>query len=174
VRKNEQVCCPLAEPRKKIALAIIGHPKVGKTEIIRLLRKNSESQGLITKLKSSNSEFIFWEHQTSSVEPQRLEIFSRSFLQNSEPFHRYLLIVTDSKRESIDQVKYSLGFLRESFPDTRFAIVANKQDLEGSLGKSRIEKTTRYPTLAITATDPKNRPRLVNFLSYLVGFDVGL
>jgi signal recognition particle receptor subunit beta len=160
--------------KKEITLAIIGESKVGKTSIIRLLNGDSGDYGVRTVLESSEAVFIFWELQTSSFEPQRLEIFARSFIRNSKPFHRYLLIVTDSTREDVNRVRYSLRFLREAFPDTRFAIVANKQDLNDSLAKTHIEKLTKLPTLEISATDTQNQSRLINFLSYLIGFDVRL
>jgi signal recognition particle receptor subunit beta len=164
----------LTRTTKKIAIAIIGEPQVGKTNLIRLLDKDAESRGTSTILKSSNTVFEFWELQTSSSKPENLEIFSRSFLQRSEPFNRYLLIVTDSTREDVNQIKYSLGFLRKSFPNTRLAIIANKQDMHESLSKTHIEKMTKLPTLEISTKDPQHRSRFVNFLSYLIGFDVGL
>ena len=155
-------------------MAIIGEPQVGKTELIQLLNDKAEVNGLTTKLRSNESVFAFWEFQTSSSAPEKLEIFSRSFLKNSKPFHRYLFVVTDSTLDDVNRIKYSLRFLRESFPDTRFAIIANKQDLDESLSKSRIEKMTNLPTLEISAINPENRSRLVNFLSYLANFDTGL
>ena len=168
------VCLPLTETKRELALAIIGDPRVGKTSLIRLLNKEAGGVGTTTTINSTEANYIIWELQTSSFEPQRLEIFANSFVMNSKPFHRYLLIVTDSTNEDIDQVKYSLRFLRESFPDTRFAIVANKQDMNNSLNRSQIEKITKLPTLEISATDTGNRSRFVNFLSYLFGFDVRL
>jgi signal recognition particle receptor subunit beta len=164
----------LTEPVREIAIAIIGEPQVGKTELIHLLNDKAESNGIATRLKSNDFDFAIWELQTSSSAPEKLEIFSKSFLRNSRPFHRYLLIVTDSTREDVSHIKYSLRFLRESFPETRFAIVANKQDLDESLSKSHIEKMTNLPTLEISAIDPENRTRLVNFLSYLIGSYTGL
>jgi signal recognition particle receptor subunit beta len=164
----------LTDSAKDIAVAIIGEPQVGKTELIQLLNDKAEINGLTTKLKSKESAFVFWEFQTSSSAPEKLEIFSRSFLQNSKPFHRYLLIVTDSTVDDVNRIKYSLRFLRESFSDTRFAIIANKQDLDGSISKSRIEKMTNLPTLEISAIDPQNRSRLVNFLSYLTDSEIAL
>ncbi|MFX0055360.1 MAG: hypothetical protein ACFFAX_10695 [Promethearchaeota archaeon] len=161
-------------PTREIAVAIIGEPQVGKTQLIQLLNDDAESSGITTKLKSKDFVFTFWELQTSSSAPEKLEIFARSFIQNSRPFHRYLLIVTDSTSEDVNRIKYSLRFLRESFPDTRFSIVANKQDLDGSLNKSRIETMTNLPTLEISAMNPENRIRLVNFLSYLIESDTGL
>ncbi len=147
---------------------------MGKTELIRLLNEEAQSRGTTTKIKSKNAIFEFWELQTSSFEPEKLAIFSQSFLQSSEPFHRYLLIVTDSSREDVNQITYALKFLRTSFPDTRIAIIANKQDQGNTLSKTHIEKMINLPTLEISATIPQNRSRLVNFLSYLLGFDVGL
>ncbi|MFX1369901.1 MAG: Rab family GTPase [Promethearchaeota archaeon] len=164
----------MTEGKKDIALAVIGEPGVGKTSLIRLLNKEIEGADKPITINSKDAVYVFWELQTSSFEPQRLEIFARSFIMNSKPFHRYLLIVTDSTMEDVTRVKYSLGFLRESFPDTRFAIVANKQDKSDSLGKTQIEKMTRLPTLEISAADTQNRSRLVNFLSYLLGSDASL
>lgn len=153
-------------------MAIIGEPQVGKTELIGLLNDKTESNGLATKLRSKDADFVFWEFQTSSSTPEKLEIFSRSFLQNSKPFHRYLLIVTDSTVDDVNRIKYSLRFLRALFPDTRFAIIANKQDLGGSLSKPHIEKMMNLPTLEISAIDFQNRSRLVNFLSYLTDSEI--
>ncbi|MFW9886803.1 MAG: GTPase domain-containing protein [Candidatus Thorarchaeota archaeon] len=164
----------MTEPIREIAIAIIGEPQVGKTELIHLLNDKAESSGIATRLKSKDFDFAIWELQTSSSTPEKLEIFSRSFLRDSRPFYRYLLIVTDSTKEDVSHIKYSLRFLRESFPETRFAIVANKQDLDESLSKSHIEKMTNLPTLEISAIDPENRTRLVNFLSYLIGSYTGL
>jgi signal recognition particle receptor subunit beta len=164
----------MKEETKKTAVAFIGEPLVGKTELIRLLTIREENTKNKTTLKTENAVFDFWEFQTSSINPEKLEIFARSFLQESKPFHRYLLIVSDSSMEDINQIKYALNYLRKLFTDTRLAIIANKQDLESSLPKSRIEKMVKLPTLEISTKDPQNRSRLVNFLSYLIGFDTGL
>ncbi|MFW9848265.1 MAG: hypothetical protein ACFFF4_03950 [Candidatus Thorarchaeota archaeon] len=164
----------MTEKTKQIAVALIGEPQVGKTELMRLLDVKAKRKGIRTSLKTKKADIVFWEFQTSSIKPEKLEIFARSFLQESKPFHRYLLMVSDSTLEDINQIKYGLQYLRNLFTDTRLAIIANKQDLESSLPKSRIEKMTNLPTLEISTLDPQNRSKLVNFLSYLTGFDIGL
>ncbi len=164
----------MTEETKQIAVALIGEPLVGKTELIRLLDMKAENTGIRIPLKTKKADIIFWEFQTSSINPEKLEIFARSFIQESKPFQRYVLIVSDSTMEDVNKIKYALQHLKRLFPDTRLAVVANKQDLESSLPKSRIETMTNLPTLEISTKDPQNRSRMVNFLSYLTGFDTGL
>jgi signal recognition particle receptor subunit beta len=159
---------------RNIAIAIIGKVGVGKTSIVRLLDESVKSPGTTYVVSTKDTIYTFWELQTSSYEPTKLEVFSSSFLRGSAPFDRFLLITTDSTREDVDEIKYSLRFLRESFPDTRFAIIANKQDFADRLSASRIEKMTNLPTLETSAIDISQRNRLVNFISYLIGSDSGL
>ncbi len=159
---------------RTIAIATIGKVGVGKTSIVRLLDESARSRGTTHVVDAKDTVYTFWELQTSSYEPTKLEVFSSSFLRGTKPFERFLFIITDSTRENLNEVKYSLRFLRESFPDTRFAIIANKQDLPRRLPASRIEKMTNLPTLEISAIDTSHRSRLVNFISYLIGSDSGL
>ncbi|MHA2601679.1 MAG: Rab family GTPase [Candidatus Thorarchaeota archaeon SMTZ1-83] len=159
---------------RKIAIALIGQVGVGKTSIVRLLDRGARSRGTTYLVDAKDTVYTFWELQTSSYEPTKLEVFSSSFLRDSEPYNRYLFVITDSTRADVNGVKYSLRFLRESFQNTRFAIIANKQDLPDRLPASRIETMTNLPTLEISAIDASQRSRLVNFISYLIESDPGL
>ena len=84
------------------------------------------------------------------------------------------MIVSDSSAEDVNQISYSMRFLRKQFPKTRFAIIANKQDLQERLNRTRIEKLTNLPTLELSATKREQRGRLVNFISYLTAKRTGL
>lgn len=159
---------------RNIAIATIGKVGVGKTSIVHLLDEGAKSRGTTYVVSVKDTVYTFWELQTSSYEPTKLEVFSSSFLRGGEPFDRFLFIITDSTREDVNGIKYSLRHLRELFPDTRFAIIANKQDLADRLQAFRIEKMTNLPTLEISAIDTSHRSRLVNFISYLIGSDSGL
>jgi len=130
---------------RNIAIATIGKVGVGKTSIVHLLDEGAKSRGTTYVVSVGG-----------------------------EPFDRFLFIITDSTREDVNGIKYSLRHLRELFPDTRFAIIANKQDLADRLQAFRIEKMTNLPTLEISAIDTSHRSRLVNFISYLIGSDSGL
>ncbi|MGD9395625.1 MAG: ADP-ribosylation factor-like protein [Candidatus Thorarchaeota archaeon] len=160
--------------KKQIAIALIGDSKVGKTTIVKLLDKDAKSQGTTYQLKAENISFNIWELQTSSFEPQRLGVFSTSFLNKSPKFNRYVIVVSNSTEEDVYKIKYTVKFLRRTFPNTRLAIIANKQDLEERFSSRRIEKMTKLPTLGLSAIDQTQRGRLLNFISYLIDSDVGL
>jgi GTPase SAR1 family protein len=160
--------------KRQIALALIGESRVGKTTIIKLLDENAESRGTSYQIETEDIVYTAWELQTSSSEPQRLAVFATSFLKNSPEFDRFVIIVSDSSKEDVNKIKYSLKFLRQTFPDTRFAIIANKQDLENRFSDRRIEKMTRLPTVELSATDRSHRNRLLNFISYLIQAESGL
>jgi GTPase SAR1 family protein len=162
------------QSKKQISLALIGDSNVGKTSIVRLLDSNVESRGTTYKIETEDILYIIWELQTSSDEPQKLAVFSTSFLNKSPEFNRYLLIVSDSSNEDVYRIKYSLKFLRRAFPNTRLAIIANKQDLEDRFSSKRIEKMTKLPTLELSAINQAHRGRLINFVSYLIDSDAGL
>jgi signal recognition particle receptor subunit beta len=160
--------------KKHISIALIGDSKVGKTEIVRLIDKKVESKGTTYQLDTENILYTIWELRTKSLEPERLEVFSTSFLENSAPYNRYVIIITDSSREDVNKITYSIKFLRQTFPRTRFAIVANKQDLDDRIPGKQIEKMTKLPTLNLSAIDQTQRKRLLNFISYLIETDTGL
>jgi len=159
--------------KEQIAIALIGEPKVGKTTIVRLLERDVKSRGTTYEIQTEDISYTIWELQTSSAEPQKLGVFSTSFLKQSQPFNRYVIIVSDSSIEDANKIKYSVEFLRSIFPDTRLAIIANKQDLKDRLSSRRIEKMTRLPVLELSAINRMHRERLINFLSYLLESDTG-
>ncbi len=160
--------------RKQIAIALIGDSKVGKTTIVKLLDKDAKSQGTTYQLKTENTSFTIWELRTSSFEPQKLGVFSTSFLDKSPKFNRYVIVVSNSTEEDVYKIKYTVKFLRRTFPNTRLAIIANKQDLEERFSSRRIERMTKLPTLSLSAIDQTQRGRLLNFISYLIDSTVGL
>jgi signal recognition particle receptor subunit beta len=160
--------------KKQISIAFIGESSVGKTSIVRLLDEDAENRGTTYQIETEDILYTIWELRTSSSEPQRLAVFATSFLNKSPEFYRYVIIVTDSSNEDVYRIKYSLRFLRGTFPDTRLAIIANKQDLDNRLSRRRIEKMTRLPTLELSAIEFSHRDRLLNFISYLIGSDTGL
>lgn len=162
------------EIKNQISLALIGDSQVGKTTIVKLLDRGAESRGTTYQLKAEDTSYTIWELQTSSFEPERLGVFAASFLEISPKFNRYVIIVSDSSREDVNRIKYSLKFMRQVFPNTRLAIIANKQDLKDRFTKRRIEKMTRLPTLELSAIDQSHRDRLINFISYLIDSDTGL
>jgi GTPase SAR1 family protein len=160
--------------KRRISLALIGDSEVGKTEIVKLIDAKAESRGTTYQLDTQQILYTVWELQTDSSEPERLEIFSVSFLKKSSPYNRFVIIVTDSSREDSNKIRYSMKFLRETFPKTRLAIIANKQDLENRISAKQIEKMAKLPTLPLTAIDQTQRKRLLNFISYLIESDTGL
>ena len=83
-------------------------------------------------------------------------------------------MVSDSSVDDVNKIKYSVKFLRQTFPNTRLAIIANKQDLEDRFSRVRIEKMTKLATLELSAIDQTHRDRLVSFISYLIESDTGL
>jgi len=162
------------QKKKHISLALIGDSKVGKTSIVKLIDRRAESQGTTYTLETEDIIYTIWELQIVSLEPQKLEIFSVSFLKQSQPFSRFVIIVSDSSNEDVDKITYSIKFLRQAFPNTRLAIIANKQDLENRISHKHIEKRTKLPTLALSAIDQTHRERILNFISYLIKSDTGL
>jgi signal recognition particle receptor subunit beta len=159
---------------KHISLALIGDQKVGKTTIVKLLNKEIESQGTTYQLSTGDILYTIWELQTSSFEPARIEVFSKSFLEASHPYYRFVIIVSDSSKEDVNKISFSLNYLRQIFQKTRLALIANKQDLEGRLPSKHIEKMVKVPTLGLSAIKQSHRNRLLNFVAYLIEEDTGI
>lgn len=162
------------ENKKHISIAFIGDPRVGKTTIIKLLDEKIEGRGTTYQLSTEDIMYTIWELQTVSSEPEKLSIFSTSFLEQSSPYNRFVIIVSDSTQEDVSKITYSLKFLRQTFPNTRLAIIANKQDLENRMPAKQIERMNNVPTLELSAMDQTNRNRLLSFISYLIEADTGL
>jgi GTPase SAR1 family protein len=160
--------------KRQISVALIGEPGVGKTTIVKLIRRNIESHGTTYDINTDAISYTFWELQTSSSEPERLAVFSTSFLKQSVPYQQYLFIVSDSSKEDVDKITFSIDYLGQMFTKTRLVIVANKQDLENRLTTQQIEKIARLPTLEVSAINEAHRERLLNFISYLIDSDTGL
>ena len=150
--------------KRQIALALIGESRVGKTTIIKLLDENAESRGTSYQIETEDIVYTAWELQTSSSEPQRLAVFATSFLKNSPEFDRFVIIVSDSSKEDVNKIKYSLKFLRQTFPDTRFAIIANKQDVPGALSPSQVKSILGIETHGLTAINPTCKQTLFKIL----------
>ena len=75
----------MTNQRKHISIALIGQPEVGKTSVVHLIDETLESRGTTFVIETHDIIYTIWELQTSSYEPERLAVFSASFLDESKP-----------------------------------------------------------------------------------------
>jgi small GTP-binding protein len=148
-------------------ISLMGFDGVGKTTICQLLSNEgssvenlpSRNSALYTlnigKLSFSICDFTGKEHTS--------EIW-RNFIEGSEA----ILLITDSSRDNVDKCKQFKELVIAENPNVRMAIIANKQDLEGSITPGEIGSILELTAYPMVATSSNNRDKMITIISDII------
>ncbi|MHC1590627.1 MAG: ADP-ribosylation factor-like protein [Candidatus Helarchaeales archaeon] len=154
---------------KVIKASIMGHPGVGKSTLMKLLKGASEQE-----LKQPHSPTVGIDFAT--VEVQNDLKLSMHDLGGQEQFRflwdsfipgtKVLCFITDSTPSNVAQTK-KLVEKYKSYNGAKVIAVANKQDLPEALSPEEIQARLGIKTVGMVAIDPSNRRVLFEELQKL-------
>ncbi len=148
--------------RPKISL--VGFSGVGKTTITKLIRAEEIPMqhiptitGDITTIRIGKLHFHLWDFAGQ----EQFSYLWNNFIKGSDA----VLLITDSTLENVEKSKFFLELIKEQAPDAHTAIIGNKQDLEGAMEPSQIERILGLKTYSMIAKDPENRNKMIQIIA---------
>jgi small GTP-binding protein len=154
----------------KPKLSIVGYPGVGKTTISNLLKtsgipikKAPYIDADIFTLKVGKLSYNIWDYTGK----EQFRFLWEEYIKDSD----LVLIVTDSTKENVEKSKFFLDIIRSETPDAKYAVIANKQDLEKTLEISEIEKILGIKTFSLIATNCQNNSQMIKIVANLLNVE---
>jgi small GTP-binding protein len=146
-------------------LAILGKSGVGKTSLLKLIMGDELNTAYIPTIGVDVKEFdfelkkmklVFWDF---SGQPRYRKLW-QPFLEGAD----VVILVTDSKAESLKETKGILQLIKREKPDAVVILVANKQDLPDSISPEAIGEQMGMKAHGFVATDPNYREKILEIL----------
>jgi small GTP-binding protein len=148
--------------RPKISL--VGFSGVGKTTITKLIRAEEIPMqhvptitGDIATVRIGKLHFHLWDFAGQ----EQFSYLWNNFVKGSDA----VLLITDSTLENVEKSKFFLELIREEASHAHTAVVGNKQDLNGALTPSQIERLLSLKTYSMIAKDPDNRDKMIQIIA---------
>ncbi len=148
--------------RPKISL--VGFSGVGKTTITKLIRAEEIPMqhiptitGEIATIRIGKLYFHLWDFAGQ----EQFSYLWNNFIKGSDA----VLLITDSTLENVEKSKFFLELIKEQAPDAHTSIIGNKQDLEGAMDPSQIERILGLKTYSMIAKDPENRNKMIQIIA---------
>jgi small GTP-binding protein len=162
-KKFEQAVDEILFPFFK--MAILGRGGVGKTSLLKLIIGEEQDSTYVPTVGVDVKEFDF--------EPKSLKLVFWDF--SGQPRYRKLwqpfleganvvILVTDSKSESLTETKGVLQLIKTEKPDVIVILVANKQDLPDAVPPETIGEQMGMKAHGFVATDPNYREKILEIL----------
>jgi len=156
----------------KPKVSLIGFAGVGKTTIRKLIKAE--------EIPNEHSATI--NVDSSTIKVGKLYYSLWDFAGQKQYHHLWntlikgsdvVLIITDSTRENVEKSKVFTNFIEKEAPFAEYAIIANKQDLEGALNPLEIKNmfgngANVYPMIAI---DQSNREKMIEIMADVLGIN---
>jgi len=149
-----------------VKLAFAGFGGVGKTTMTKLLRQEEVPLEYIPT--------IFGNRRPLSVQVEDYSIIVFDFAGQERFMAAWdilvrgaevVLIATDSTKGNIQRTKEQiLPLILSKAPNAKIYVIANKQDLNGSLTPPEIEKILGYPAYPMVAIKPEHRDNLLKII----------
>ncbi|MHA1143260.1 MAG: ADP-ribosylation factor-like protein [Candidatus Helarchaeota archaeon] len=154
---------------KVVKASIMGHPGVGKSTLMKLLKGASEDE-----LKRPHDPTVGIDFGTIQVQPdvkvsvhdlggqEQFRFLWDSFL----PGTKVMCFITDSTPANVAQTK-ALVNKYKSYNNAHVIAIANKQDLPGAMPPEVIQSHLGVKTIGMVAINPKNKQTLFKELQKL-------
>ena len=148
--------------RPKISL--VGFSGVGKTTITKLIRAEEipvehvpTITGDISTIRIGKLHFHLWDFAGQ----EQFSYLWNNFIKGSDA----VLLITESTLVNLDKSKFFLELIKEQAPHAHTAVIGNKQDLEGAIKPTQIERILGLKTYSMIAKDPNNRDKMIQIIA---------
>jgi small GTP-binding protein len=148
--------------RPKISL--VGFSGVGKTTITKLIRAEEipvqhipTITGDIATVRIGKLHFHLWDFAGQ----EQFSYLWNNFIKGSDA----ALLITDSTLENVEKSKFFLELIKEQSPHAHTAVIGNKQDLNGAISPTEIERILGLKSYSMIAKDPENRDKMIQIIA---------
>jgi small GTP-binding protein len=145
-------------------IAVVGFSGVGKTTIKRLIRLDEiplqhipTISGDIATIKIGKLEFRLFDFAGQD----EFKYLWKGFLKGSHA----VLVVTDSTPRNIEKSRFFMDLIQNEVPNTRSAIIGNKQDLKNAMTVEEIEDQLNMKTYPMVANKSENRNKMIRIIA---------
>ena len=145
-------------------IAVVGFSGVGKTTIKRLIRLDEiplqhipTISGDIATIRIGKLEFRLFDFAGQD----EFKYLWKGFLKGSHA----VLVVTDSTPRNIEKSRFFMDLIQSEVPNTRSAIVGNKQDLRNAMTVEEIEELLNMKTYPMVANKSENRDKMIRIIA---------
>ncbi|MFX1236890.1 MAG: ADP-ribosylation factor-like protein, partial [Promethearchaeota archaeon] len=141
-----------------------GFSGVGKTTTTRLIKAEEIPMqhvptitGDIATIKIGKLQFSLWDFAGQ----EQFSYLWTNFIKGSDA----VLLITDSTIENVEKSKFFLELIKEQAPNALTAVIGNKQDLEGAMSPTQIEKVIGLKAYSMIANRAKNREKMIKIIA---------
>jgi len=145
-------------------IAVVGFSGVGKTTIKRLIRLDEiplqhipTISGDIATIRIGKLEFRLFDFAGQD----EYKYLWKGFLRGSHA----VLVVTDSTPRNIEKSRFFMDLIQSEVPNTRAAIIGNKQDLRDAMKIEEIEELLNLKTYPMVANKSENRDKMIRIIA---------
>lgn len=154
--------------RPKISL--VGFAGVGKTTILSLIKAEDipmehipTINGDVAAVRLGKLHLYLWDFAGQ----EQFNILWRKFIKESD----VVLLITNSSFDSIEKSKFFIDLIKEEAPYSKYAIIANKQDLSSAINVETIYRLMGVKTYSMIATKKDNRDKMIKIIADLLEID---
>ncbi|MBN1800214.1 MAG: GTP-binding protein [Candidatus Lokiarchaeota archaeon] len=148
----------------KPKISLCGFSGVGKTTTTRLIKAEEIPMqhvptitGDIATIKIGKLQFSLWDFAGQ----EQFSYLWTNFVKGSDA----ILLITDSTIENVEKSKFFLELIKEQAPNAHTAVIANKQDLEGAMPPTQIEKVIGLKAYSMIANREENREKMIQIIA---------
>lgn len=154
--------------RPKISL--VGFAGVGKTTILSLIKAEDipmehvpTINGNVAAIRLGKLYLFLWDFAGQ----EQFNTLWRKFIKGSD----VVLLVTNSSFDNIEKSKFFIDLIKEEAPYSKYAIIANKQDLSSAINVETIHRLMGVKTYSMIATKQDNRDKMIKIIAELLEID---
>jgi small GTP-binding protein len=150
----------------KLKVSLVGEGGVGKTTLLKLLKEGDPPTEYVPTIALSIEQIEATRYGTYKIilwdfaGQERFRRLWAIYFRGSD----IVFLITDSTLNNVLATKAILDIIRKDAPGVPVWAIANKQDLEGALSPSLVERLLGVPTFGMVAVNPEKRAEMMRIL----------
>ncbi len=150
----------------KLKVSLVGEGGVGKTTLLKLLKEGEPPTEYVPTIALSIEQIEATRYGTYKIilwdfaGQERFRRLWSIYFRGSD----IVFLITDSSLNNVLATKAILDIIRKDAPGVPVWAIANKQDLEGALSPSLVERLLGVPTFGMVAVNPEKRAEMMRIL----------